>query len=327
MRPLLFSLLALCACAGVDESPALSKIGRVEGTVEGPEGNAWLFLYGPGEGFPGLPAVPKYATAVSADRRIAGDSHYVFAQVSPNPYRLWAFDDVDRNFDPSVDVLAQPGAGDRAGVAVELNLQPGKTMTQAMALTQRVADEPPAFALEGVAGTEVALDDQPNATTALTMLADSAGGRLDKKKVGFPIGLVDADGNGQPDDADGDGVPDLSLTVILRFLPLPGQVHAGSTVIVPVLINPAPFLATLNGSLTEKVVVDRLQGYVVPQAQELVAAAPGKAVQINPIGQPPAGQYELVVLAASGQYWRMPNDLKGVLPEQGVRFHFDRAAP
>ena len=319
-------VVAVCACAGLEEGTHLSKIGRVQGQVDGPQGDAWLFLYPPGQGFPGLPAVPKYLSAVSIGRRTEGDNSYVFAEVSPNPYRLWAFIDTNLNFDPQIDVLAQPGAGDRVGNGLELNLQPGKTLDEALSLAQWVPNEPPAFSLEGVIGAEVALDTQPNSTTALTLLADSAGKRLDPHRVGFPIGLVDANHDGQPDDANLDGVPDLSLQIFLRFLPLPGQVQANATVIVPVAINPAPFLTALNGSLTEQVMVDRLQGYVVPQAEELLAV-PGKAVQLNPIGQPPPGEYELVVLAAGGQYWRMPNALKGVLPEQGVRFHFDRVAP
>lgn len=319
-------LLAVCACAGVEEGTTLSKVARVQGVVDGPAGDAWLFLYRSGEGFPGLPAVPKYLSAVSSGRRSEGGGDFVFAQVAPDPYRLWAFLDVDGNFDPQIDVLAQPGAGDRVASGIEFNLQPGKSQFESVSLNQLVPMEPPAFSLEGVVGQEITLDAQPNSTTALTLLASTAGKRLDARRIGFPIGLVDANKDGVPDDANHDGVPDLSLQLFLRFLPLPGQVRADATLIVPVVINPAPFLAALNGSLTEQVVVDRLQGYVVPQAQELLAV-PGKPVQITPMGQPPAGEYELVVLAAGGQYWRMPNGLKGVLPEQGVRFHFDRVAP
>ena len=95
---------------------------------------------------------------------------------------------------------------------------------------------------------------------------------------------------------------------------------------MPVIVNPAPFLTALNGSLADVVVVDRLQGFVVPQAQELVQQA-GKPDQITPIGQPPPGAYELVALTAGGQYWRLPNDLRSVVHSQGVRFHFDRVAP
>ena len=327
MKPLGWCLIALCGCAGVEEGTAATRVGRVQGLIEAGPGAAWLFLYRSGEGYPGLPAVPTYVTAASAQRRLGGNNDFVFAQVLPNPYRLWAFVDVNGNFDPQIDVLAQPGASDRVSAGVELNLQPTKTHFEAVSITTLVEREPPAFRLEGVTGSaEIVLDTQPNSTTALTLLADNAGGKLNLKKAGFSIGLVDANHDGQPDDANADGIPDLSLQLFLRFVPRPGQVQPGSMVIVPVVVNPAPFLTTLNGSLAEHVVVDRIQGYVVPQAQELVIA-PNKPLQLNPIGAPPPGQYELVVLSSNGQYWRMPNGLAGVLPEQGVRFHFDRVAP
>ncbi len=325
MKRLFLVLLLSVACAGVDEGGVLSKAGRVQGLVEGPGGDAWLFLYAPGQGFPGAPAVPKYASAVSAGRRSTGDEDYVFAQVAPNPYRLWAFVDVNGNFDPDIDVLAQPGASDRVSEGISLNLQPGQTHFEAVKFTTLVVREPPAFRLEGTAD-DIVLDAQPNAITALTLLADDIGKRLDARKVGFSIGLVDANQDGIPDDANGDSVPDLSLQLLLRFIPRPGQVAAGSTVIVPVLINPAPFLTALNGSLTAVVTVDRIQAYVLPQAQEVVSS-PGKPDLIRTIGSPPPGEYELVALTAQGQYWRIPNGLRGALPAQGVRFHFDRVAP
>src|SRR5687768_6245605 len=106
MKRLCFLLLLGAGCAGIEEGATLGKAARVQGTVEGAGGDAWLFLYPPGQGFPGLPAVPKYASAVSAGRRLTGDHDYVFAQVDPNPYRLWAFLDTDGNFDPNIDVLA-----------------------------------------------------------------------------------------------------------------------------------------------------------------------------------------------------------------------------
>lgn len=313
-------ILILAGCAGVDETPVLAKAAVLRGDVQGAPGDAWLFLYEPGQGFPGSPAVPVYASAASAGRRAEGDGRFVFARVAANPYRLWGFVDVNGNFDPNIDVLAQPGAGDRVGTGTELNLQPGKTQEASVMIEGLVAREPPAFRLEN-GETDIALDAQPNTPVALTLLADDMGNRLDPKKVGFAIGLADADRDGRPDDANKDSIPDLSLQLVLRFVPRPGQVKAGSTVIVPVVLNPAPFLTALGGSVTTEVIVDRLQGYVLPQAQELIGT------QIIPIGQPPAGEYELVALAASGQYWRIPNGLKGVLPGQGVRFHFDRSAP
>jgi hypothetical protein len=39
------------------------------------------------------------------------------------------------------------------------------------------------------------------------------------------------------------------------------------------------------------------------------------------------GEYELIVLTGTGQFWRLPNQLGPELTSQAVRFRFERAAP
>jgi len=231
--------------------------------------------------------------------------------------------DVDGNFDPNVDVLAQPGAGDRVGPGVDLNVQPSRVQTADVPLPDFVPDEPPAFVVEGES-SEVVLDDASGVPTPVTIVIDTVGGRLDKAHTAFVFSLVDANNDGLPDDANGDGVPDLSFTAFLHWLPLPGQLLPGHDVIVPLAPNPAPILGALGGDLGRRLLVDRLQLFPVPQAQELVG---GKlqSDSFQPFGPPPRGDYELVVLAGSGQFWRMPNHLGADLPSQGTRIRFDRA--
>ncbi|MEW6433523.1 MAG: hypothetical protein AB1730_18610 [Myxococcota bacterium] len=321
------SLAVLCvallsSCAPTEDDP-LAKTGPVVGTFRAPEGltgDAWLFLYRPGEGPPGAPAEPVAATAVSA-LRLPADPHFVFGQVPANPYRLWGFLDVDSNFDPQLDVLAQPGAGDRVGDGVELQVQPGRGATQDYRAMTLVEHEPPAFVLEGVID-DVGLDQLPGTTTPLTLVSDPLG-RFDRARTLFPLGLVDADGDGRPDDVDGDGVPDLSLRIFLRWRPRPGQLPAGASVLVPMAFDPTPVLRTLNGQLGVVAALARLQAYVLPAAQQITVDADGKP-RVAPFGTPPAGDYELVVLSGTGQYWRLPNGLAEALPSQAVRLHFDR---
>jgi len=321
-----FSLLA-AACTTPSEEWPLEKAGRVTGGVElteGLSGDVWAFLYAPGEGPPGPPAFPKLATAVSAQRLASGDARYVFGSVAPNPYRLWGFLDVDSNFDPSIDVLAQAGAGDRTGAGVELNLQPGQLLTQALKIADAVPHEPPAFRLEGDA-TDVTLDGSAGNPVVLTVVSDPVG-RLDAKRTAFHVGLVDSNGDGSPDDLDGDGVPDLSLQLFLRWLPKPGEDRGEGSVIVPLVFDPSPFLSALGGQTGTFVAVTRLSGAVVPLAQRLVTQ-PGKLPSITPVGSAPRGDYELIALGAGGQFWRLPNDLRGEQVSQGARFHFDRTGP
>lgn len=317
---LLALALLLAGCPTPTEPDPLSRRGAITGpiTTTG-QGDAWVFLYRPGEGPPGAPAAPQFLSAVSA-KRLETDPRYVIADVAPNAWRLFGLLDVDGDFDGTVDVLSQPTAGDRVSEPVEFHSQPGRGAVVPLALDRVVFTEPPAFSLEGEADQDVLLDPALDALKVLTLVADPVG-RFEPQKVGFTFGLLDEDGDLRPDDADGDGTPDLSLRLFLRWLPRPGQVPPGTTVIVPLVFDPSPFLRTLEGRLDTTVTAKRLQVVMVPQATAL-GAAPDGGGEPRPFGAPPAGDYELVALAAGGQFWRLPNQLPGA--GQGARFHVDR---
>ncbi len=321
-------MAVLCSCSTPSEPWPTTKVAKVEGqatVTAGLGGNVWAFLYEPGQGPPGPPAVPDFLTAVSAERLSQGDTHFVFGSVAPNPYRLWGFLDVNQNFDPTIDVLAQPGAGDRVPDAgVELQVEPGADLMTTLAPTVLVPDEPPGFRLQGD-DTDVPLDGSATNPVTLTLVSDAAG-HLDPMRTAFHVGLVDANGDGRPDDANGDGIPDLSLQLFLHWLPLPGEDSVGGEVIVPLVFDPSPFITALQGQLGIDVVVTTMQGTVVDQAERLLTP-PNKPAQLTTVGSAPTGNYELIALTASGQFWRLPNDLKGEEAAQGVRFHFDRAGP
>src|SRR5262245_36220740 len=90
--------LAAAACTTPSEDWPLGKVATITGQARvtaGLSGDVWAFLYAPGAGSPGPPAVPQLATAISGLRLESGDAHYVFGSVAPNPYRLWGFLDVD----------------------------------------------------------------------------------------------------------------------------------------------------------------------------------------------------------------------------------------
>ena len=312
--------LTLNACTEPTENPPLDRTGTVQGPITTTsEGDAWVFLYRPGEGPPGAPALPQAVSAVSA-KRLESDPRYVIANVKPNPYRLFGILDVDSDFDGTIDVLSQPTAGDRVSEPIAFQSQPGRGATVPLELDQVVFTEPPAFSLEGQADNDVVLDFALDAITPLTLISDPVD-RFDPKKVAFTFGLVDANGDMRPDDVDGDGTPDLSLQVFLRWLPRPGQVPLGTTVIVPLAFDPSPFLRTLEGRLGATVSTTRLQVVMVPVAQALGPGEDG-GLGIRPWGAPPAGDYELVTLAAGGQFWRLPNQLP--LESQNLRLHIDR---
>ncbi len=316
------ALLVLAACGVPSENPPLTKIATVEGQVLPPPGvggAAWLFLYRPADV---QPAVPQFITAVSA-QRLGQNPHYVFGEVRPNPWQLFGLLDVNGNFDPNVDVLSQATAGDRVGDGLQVNVQPGRGLTVDYEVRTLVRWEPPAFHLQGATG-DVSLD-LTSAMTPLTLVADSVG-RFDVNKSGFHVSLVDANRDGQPD-LGADGVtPSLSLSVLLRWHPRPGQAPAGTNVVVPLTFNPAPFLSALSGRLGTDLAVETIQVFPVPTAQEITVDRAG-VQHTATYGNPPFGDYELVVITTGGQFWRLPNQLGDSVPSQAVRLHFDRAAP
>jgi hypothetical protein len=323
-----FIVLSLCALScGPTDPQQLRPVAAVQGAFDRPPnvaGDAWVFLYRPGKGPPNEPAVPVFVSAVSASR-LEQTGRYIFPEVSANPWRLWGLLDVDGDFRGDVDVLAQASAGDRTGDGVEFNLQPGRTLELDYSVPNLVAFEPPAFHVENAGGPVFALDATAGVMlTALNLVADSLG-RFEPSKTGFLIGLVDVDGDGRPDDLDGDRVPDLTFTAFLRWLPRPGQNPAGTDVIVPLVLNPAPFLSNLNGNVGLRLLVDRLSLTVVPLAQE-VQTRLGRR-EVRNFGAPPVGEYELLVLTGSGQFWRLPNQLAPGEPSQALRFRFERATP
>ena len=216
MRRLALACMALaCACEPT-EVPALARTGHVSGDVTtGAAGDVWLFLYRPGEGPPGQPVEPLAVTAISAPR-LAASPRFVFADVAPNTYRLYALQDVDADFDGTVDVLSQATAGDRVSAGQPVQAQPGRGARADVVLSTVVHTEPPAFSVAGDVAPDVALD----ALTPLTLESDALG-LFDPQRTAFTFGLLDADGDAVPDDVDGDGSPDLSLQLFLRWLPLP----------------------------------------------------------------------------------------------------------
>jgi len=188
----------------------------------------------------------------------------------------------------------------------------------------RVPNEPPAFRIEGEMPEVVELPDQAP-VVSWQLIPQPLGGALQHDRLAFRVGFIDANRDGRPDDENQDGVPDLYPLVFLHFLPRPGQDPA--TVVVPFQFNPAPFLTLLGGDVKTEIAVDRLQIFLVPQAEEITYQG-GTGRQVKALGAIPVGDYELVAIAKSGQFWRVPNALgqstkvNGPWADQNVHFRF-----
>ncbi|WP_224242721.1 hypothetical protein [Hyalangium gracile] len=331
---LLACLLVLSGCP--EQAGPGKPSGRVEGQVQGPtalRGDAYVFLFAPGEEPPNGPAAPRHVTAVPELRWASGDSRYLFAEVLPGPYRLWGFLDANGDVDLSVDVLAQPGAGDwRPEAAVALDVPVSGRVEQELALTRRMRHGPPAFRVtgEGTDGGVVSVPDSPLALTSLTVEADGLG-LLRGEEIRFFVHLLDSDGDGNADDLNGDGLPELFPQFFLRFVPRPGQTGAedggGSSIIVPLVLNPLPFVAVLQGDVTREAAAASVQLFVVPQAQAVSVGTDGGQV-LTPLAAIPVGEYQLWALTAEGAFWYVPNVLghrdSESLRSQSLRFQIVR---
>ncbi|HVG58652.1 MAG TPA: hypothetical protein VNA24_08865 [Hyalangium sp.] len=338
-----FSRLALFVCLLVlsgcpEEGSPAKQAGRVEGQVAGPSslrGDAYVFLFAPGEGPPRGPAAPRFVTAIPELRLGTGDARFLFAEVVPGPYRLWGFLDSNGDVDLSVDVLAQPGAGDwvpDAGMEVEVSA--GGVLLQDLSLIRRMRHGPPAFRVtgEGTDGGVVTVPDSPLSLTSLTVEADGLGLLLGEE-ARFFVRLRDEDGDGNADDVNGDGVPELFPQFFLRFVPRPGQTvplqpDGGlSQVIVPLVINPVPFIPILQGDVTREASAANMQLFVLPQAQAVSEAEDGGQV-LTPLAAIPVGEYQLWALSAEGAFWYVPNALGSrdseTLSSQALRFQIVR---
>lgn len=320
-------IVLLTACGNPQRGPRREAelSGRVE-TTPGARGDAYVFLYAPGEGPPENLSSPRFVGGVSDVEVADGGARYLFSNLAPNPYRVWSFLDVDRNFDGEVDVLSQPGAGDRVGRGVEINVQPSDRFEQNVSPTQHVSLEPPALHLEGLDGGALELSDSISGVVSFTLVADALD-RLDATRIGFAVSLVDRDRDGSADDINGDQIPDVYPRTFLRWLPKPGQVTPADVegdVLLPLAFDPIPFLTSLSNDPEREVIVDRLNVFLVAQAQ-VVENQKGAGQRIVSLPAIPPGDYELLVVHESGQFWKLPNGLGATIPSQAFRFSVVRS--
>lgn len=322
------------------EPSALSRQGQIEGRLLLPEasrGDAYVFLFS-ASGDPRSLRSPLQASAVSDLRLASGDPRYVIAPVEPNPYRLGAFLDADRNFDADFDVLSQPGAGDRVAEELALNLQPGQKLEMDLPVETLLSQEPPAFRIEGAEGGVIEVLDQPTQLHSWVLVSEPVGA-LDPARLAFRVSLADENSDGIPEDLDGDGALDVWPRFFLHYLPRPGQEVVDedgqeATVLLPLLFDPNPLLSALGRDPAKEVAVDRLQVVLFPQAQA-VTYEPGQGRRVSPLPAIPVGAWEFLALARSGQFWRLPNALAsekavrlgGPFAHQGVEVQVRRAPP
>lgn len=325
--PLLCAAVLSCSApSGWSDANGVLR-GELSSSVLGPlHGDAWVLLLEAETGV-GLDTQALHATAIPDERLGQGDREYVLAGIQPGRYLLWTLIDSNENLELEVDVLAQPGRGDLISDPLEVTLVPGEHRVQDVAVARRLARDPPSFRPSPQTPTRVVLPDTLGAVVSITLEADGLGLL---QSDGFHVRLVDANADGRPDDANGDGLPELEPQLFLRFRPGLGQSvpvdseGVEAEVILPLAVNPSPFLTALAQDTSNVVVVPSLTGFVLPQAQAVWTR--GEVRTSESLGAIPIGDYELIVLDPVAGYWKIPNELAargGIFTSQGTRFRVE----
>lgn len=355
-----------------------TRTARIEGNLviqSRARGNVVVFLYDaerppPPQGtgrpvsFTVIPAAQVFGPALHGDSPGPFTAPFTFSLVPTGRYTLRGFIDADAclsgavepcrhsDFNPWYGVTSEPNAGDVGGAAVDPATgipmtvevtedadgqpQPVTGVAVSFSDTARVPVDRPAFKVQGDPSI---VPNGPMRVYRLTPL-QIQDGAVDQKPPGMMVSYVDANRDGQPDDANGDSVPDLWPRVVVRKLAdVPGVVdendldrngvldttgvdylHADGSqdgkpdlvVLAAGLVPDAP-LAALRDSEGRP----RMQPAFLPELQ--VAVRPVALDARDPAAPPallkdlPRGRYAIILIQSTGQTWRVPNELDPAL--------------
>jgi uncharacterized protein (DUF2141 family) len=251
---------------------------------------------------------------------------YSLEGLPPGNYVVEALDDGDGNFN-SLALLQTPTKGDLVGGVLD-GTGHFKTIAVSGAVTGQDVTlvgapgvdgqgngtplDPPAFVLDETSGpAQIAQDAR--GTVRITVRAQPTSfpiGASTSTTSGattfFTVGLV-RDSAGNPVDSDGDGLPDVwprAALVKLADSDPTLLTQDSPTTVIPVAVDPTPFLpALLSGSKELVLPATRLSLIVRPAALNLTdPTSPARLAAM------PAGKYKLVLLNKTGQVWQIPND-------------------
>lgn len=281
--------------------------GRVQ-VVSEEEGTVYVVAFsaanpGPpeGTGTPvGIATIPNEALmAAGAGVR---EAPFTIRGLPDGTYVLVAILDANGDFSPLVPLVAQPNAGDVLGAGTApITVSGGIAEGAVVQIGQSLPFDRPAFSFD----EDIAIPRTSLPTSIRLDAHDIAA--LGIEDAVFPVSLAG-------EDADGDNLPDLRPRVLLTRMG-PGDPRTAPSssplTIIPGIVNPIPFLATLAGG-TPVVPATSLEIILPPIA--LVANAAGGFDRVSP---PPEGRYRVNVLSATGQTWSVPSDLDIALGRVG----------
>jgi hypothetical protein len=327
--------LALLAC---DPPPVVATADkrqqeeseRIEGTVVATgaaRGDVILFLYDAAKPPPptGTGRPLTFATVKRTDLfGTATDNGpfsapYTFSLVKNGSYLIRGLIDTGGDFIPWYSVTSDANAGDVGGAAIDPVTRASRVVTVdggvvsdvgvSFSDAARVPVDRPAFQIESTSPSATVVQGMPPAILELRPQPLDLGVVHQRQPV-FLAQLIDDDLDGFPDDKNGDGVPDMWPRVIVRKIadgpnlllddPKPIVLAAGfdPTDLLPVLLD-------MNGRpRTSAVPVTKLKLVVRPLALDVTN--PTMPMMMSTL---PPGRYAIVLIAPTGQTWRVPNEL------------------
>ena len=334
---------------------------RIEGDVVvtgAARGNAVIFLYDAAR--PPPPAGtgrPLTFTTVSSAVLFADSTGngpftapFAFSLVKPGSYLVRGLIDSNADFIPWYGVTADANTGDVGGAAIDPISRatrvitvdaPALDVSVSFADAARVPVDRPVFQVATTGPSATVMAGMPPVVLELRPQPIDMGAVKQPQPV-FLAQLIDDDRDGVPDDRNADGVPDQWPRVIVRKIADGENLLADDqgdyahvvnmtpqdpdgvpdTVVLAAGIDPTENLPLLVDAMGRPrpapVPVTKLKVVIRPIA--LDAANP---LQPVPLVTMPPGRYALIVIAPTGQTWRVPNELA---PGLATRFSLPEVA-
>ncbi len=247
------------------------------------------------------------ATSFGASTGGIRSADFTISGLADGTYILGALMDLDGNFSPLVDLVAQPSAQDLLGGAASpvTVSNGGTTANVAVVLGGAVGFDRPAFEFEELTIPRTGFPRSFEIIAhAIPLLGHTS------ETVAVPVRLGTAD-------ADGDNFTDLLPRVVLTRMSDEGDPRIApdhpSGVLIPGIVDPVPFVGPLaNGA---PAVPSQRYSVILPP----VALQPDGQGGFTRLSPPPAGRYRVNVLSATGQTWSVPSNLDGQLGRTGAR--------